>query len=916
MKSTKKIIIGVAIIAALLITIGSALAVEESVLTVSDVKVGKTGGVLASYTDGSETAAFQPGDEITVKVTVRNNGNVPLETIEVAVNADPALGNFPAPQTIPNPLHLQAGQEKEVTYGYKIPASLAAGSYLVGFEVKARDESVPYNEYVSTRTFLLKVEQKQNNVYVDSLALYVNDVKDDNSLTCQEKLKNVEVRAKLVDIGFEPETEVKVTLTNNALGLNLDKTAKIKGESSPAISFSLDTKKITGEHLLTLKVYRAAQFPDKLYDTETLKVTGQDCTVTMSSASPSSASLTLKENAAQQFIVALQNPANVAVSYQWFVDNQAVPEEVTESFVFNAKDQNPVVGNHAVKVTVTGQNVNLNKEWAVKVADRPVDADKFPGKETTNLKDVQDVTKVEKFTLENSFGKVTFSQPVDLSEILFLAEVVSISDGKVTVKAPELSKTPATVTLKKTFQKPLMLKDSVKCIDCVQKSNANGLFVFEVSGFSAYEVVEEQAADFSVSEIVFADVELNAKGVTKLVTVKNVGTFESLSDVQIQLIGVSSNSVSPKYNAQIADGLSTEEQKLDAGESASVTLKIDVPEDENGGKHSIGKLKVTGNSNNGLVAKEVTIYLQPKSLLTVSKVKVNGETNGELSLSEVNDVEVEVSNDYSKDIEDLTVTVKILTKDDDVVDEKEKLIEELASGKEESTTVEFDLKNEDLDENEYHLEISVDGEATDKTKHQTTYTKTVKVDRSDEEVAITRADLTNSKLLCVSKTALHVTVKNNGEKDQNNLLLKVRNSGLNLELVKSNIDLEKYSGSDNEYEATFDLDLTDAAADTYPLTVEVVDSDDVLDSEEVQLEVKACATESTASGTKEYYADEKLAAELQKKIDEYRAVQESQAAAKGNFRETNSYVLLLGVLVAMMFFAAVLSATYLLVKKK
>lgn len=90
-----------------------------------------------------------------------------------------------------------------------------------------------------------------------------------------------------------------------------------------------------------------------------------------------------------------------------------------------------------------------------------------------------------------------------------------------------------------------------------------------------------------------------------------------------------------------------------------------------------------------------------------------------------------------------------------------------------------------------------------------------------------------------------------------------------------------------------------------------------MDSEEVELQVECPAGTSTQeeNSSEEQYADKELAAELQQKIDEYKALQESQAAAKGEFRESNTYVLLLGVLVAMMFFAAVLSATYLLVKK-
>ena len=160
-----------------------------------------------------------------------------------------------------------------------------------------------------------------------------------------------------------------------------------------------------------------------------------------------------------------------------------------------------------------------------------------------------------------------------------------------------------------------------------------------------------------------------------------------------------------------------------------------------------------------------------------------------------------------------------------------------------------------------------------------------------------------------------MTIKNNSDKEFNNLKLRVRKERLESGFEQSNIDLEDYSGNDNEYETTFDLELTYADADIYTLTVEVLDDNDVVASKDVELEVKECLGESTASGNKEYYADEKLKNELQKSLEEYRRAQ-AQPVVKASFRESGEYTMLLGVLVILMAVASVLSMVVLLTRRR
>jgi len=308
---------------------------------------------------------------------------------------------------------------------------------------------------------------------------------------------------------------------------------------------------------------------------------------------------------------------------------------------------------------------------------------------------------------------------------------------------------------------------------------------------------------------------------------------------------------------------------------------------------------------------------QPASLLSIKGIEVNGKSSGKLTVSELNEIEVEIANDHTLDMEDVEVTVRILDVDGTDLEEDTE-IRKIRSGRTEtSDRLEFDLSNEEVDEDEYTIEVEVEGEDEDGDKHTDTQTFTVKVDRERDDLIITRVNLQNSQVFCsLPQTSLDVQIKNVGENDQDGARITVKNSALGVDLQRANIDLDDYAGSDNDYEATFALNLEDAKQGAYMVSVAVYNEDnDLMDTEEVELQVQCPEDTSSEEQESEQYADKELAAELQKKIDEYKAMQESQAS-QGNFRESSSYVLLLGALVAMMFFAAVLSATYMLVKKK
>jgi len=393
--------------------------------------------------------------------------------------------------------------------------------------------------------------------------------------------------------------------------------------------------------------------------------------------------------------------------------------------------------------------------------------------------------------------------------------------------------------------------------------------------------------------------------VTMNVTIKNTGSQgEDLAGLTVALSGVNS-----QYNAQLVGTVPT---TLAAGASITLELKLTVPKDEDGGKHSIGSVSVTSDK----ASASETIYVNPKSFLTIESININDKTSGDLTPEEDNDIEVEIKNSYTENMEDVEVTVTILDVDEEDLEEEE-TIDELDEGDTEEMTFQFDLRGEELDEEEYTIEVVVEGEAEDGSKHKITETKTVDVERENHKVVIDHASISSTTLQCLRQATLQVTVENVGKSNEDDVEVRVQNTLLNLDLRKSNIDLDKFSDSDNDYKATFALDLEKAAPGSYPLLIEVYRDGDLEESTDLNVEITECATTSTTQ-TQSVVTDN-LAAQLQQQLQQDVQAKKAQQAASSvvqtSLRGSDTYVYLLGALIVLVFIALVLALAVVLRKK-
>lgn len=781
-----------------------------------------------------------------------------------------------------------------------------------------------------TITIVVEDEDAQGQIYSDTIDIMFTVVKEakdvvikeaylgDENLTCTKTttlgLKMVNTgkndllpevmvyNQEIIDVSYDAESGEAFPIFNTEPTLSVEYMG-VKGvdEILPGqeavIGIPIDVAGLAGPQ--TLYIYAINPFfwnsEDGFYAGDEATVEIKEIGSCLDSVEPEDTNLIIGDGEPITLSVTLNEEGYNEIN--WYVDEELVYSG-EENYTFS-EDK---TGEYLVKVSI---NANSEEEhiWTITVTDVPL---------SDNLDLSEDGT-----TLENPFAEVVFDEAIDFGNLVNLDEVIIISDSLVAIdaeKVPGLNK-PATITLKKTFTNHKILKSSgfnegefEFCPEdvCQAVSNTEEEFVFTVTGFSTYKVVEDQAADISISNILIEGVD-RGENRSVSITVKNVGSYDSLTDLSAELVKVGNG-----YNAELTGDVPG---TLVAGEEFALTLQLTVPEDESSGKHSIGSLKVTGKNGNETLTKTATIYLDPKNHLVIESIKINGKSSGDLSIKEINEIEVKVQNDYTKDMEEVTVTVKLLDVDDDDL-EKEAEEKEVDKGDDETFTVEFDLMDEDIDKESYTLEITVEGEATDNSEHKVIETKTVDVNREKHEIVIKKASLTSNQLQCLRQTTLPITVENIGKSNEDDVEIKVKNADLRIELGEKGIELEKYSKDDNDYKTTFNLELEDAAAGTYPIAVEVYRDDHLEDTTELTLELKECLTSSTVSQTQVLAADQ-LTQELQQYLQaKQQTTLDQKKIVKTSFRDSSTYVMLLGILVVLVFLAAILALAVAVKKKK
>ncbi len=907
--------------------------VIDNTLGISNVKIN---GDLIE--EGETSAALNPYQEIEVKLTVTNHLDYPVTGVVASLVTNGI--DIKSEETI----NLEAKQSKEISFKDQLSYLLTKGEYKAELTVSGVDyeNNVVENDKDDKFEFTFNLEQEAADLVISKLTVDEEELaelaEDDwEGFTCNP---TATVTMELTNKGTNSEDDVVVTVNGADVEMEFDLKEVDEdgnGEISPntqdTYSVEVPTRDLnSGSNTVKFEITYRDGYKS---DSEILAITKNDCFKEAQSKGETDEEWEVDETDDPWILADEEKMEMKVVLNEDLTGKDYTFEDIVSWYILGENNEEPVASGEVYpfsKDTAKDEpyeivaDVNGEKfSWFVTVTDKP-----FSNELTTNI--AEDDTKVElgsfeNFTVENAYGKIVFSE-ANLNALFNLDEVIKISDGLVavdTVKAPELN-VPAIVTLKKEYEKQIIFvaegfdKEDAEYLPCVEEicqqidySQEDG-FIFTVEEFSTYKVLEDVDADFSVSAIL-VDNSDRGDNVTVDVIVTNSGSLDKITDITVELDGVDGD-----YEAKID---TTEVAELVSQQSFTVKLEFTIPEDEDAGEHSIGSLKVTGKNGEEELTKSSSIKINPKSHLLIESFKVNGKTTGKLNVDEENTIKIKVKNDYSEDLEDVFVTVTILDVDGDDLEEESEEID-LDDGKDEWLEVTFDLSNEDLEDDTYTVEVIAEGVAADDdSEHETITTEEVDVDREDHKVVIKDLDLSASVVQCPTRhSTLEVTVENVGKKNED-VEVTIKNSALGLDEMKK-MELDKYSGDDTKDEVKFFLDsyLANAAAQSYPITIEVeYDKGDETESDEVMIEVIDCAlTQNNASQQQNQLADALLAQQLQQQLQQQMNAQKTQqsvpaSTVKTSFRESSSYTLLLGVLVILVLIAIMLAFAVIMKKK-
>ena len=294
--------------------------------------------------------------------------------------------------------------------------------------------------------------------------------------------------------------------------------------------------------------------------------------------------------------------------------------------------------------------------------------------------------------------------------------------------------------------------------------------------------------------------------------------------------------------------------------SQSATIKVDgyIPKDEIIGNKSIGQINVSSDQYN---AQLFYMYADVKSKLRISDldIEVGDKTDANLQNKEdgykidgeaqpEDDIEfrIKLKNDYTKsediDIENILVTVKIDSIDlgDDLEEEGAEF--DLDPTEDETVTLTFKVPLK-VDEEEYDVEILIEGEDKNNIDYRIVKNFVLEVDKNSHEIRIYNRELSPEIYECNRKGTLDIELMNTGSSNEDEVELEVKSSALGIDARERDIELgNNPDDDDNTYTKTIPINLSDSlVAGTYKIDIKAYYSKDVIDDyKQVDVVVNDC----------------------------------------------------------------------------
>lgn len=293
--------------------------------------------------------------------------------------------------------------------------------------------------------------------------------------------------------------------------------------------------------------------------------------------------------------------------------------------------------------------------------------------------------------------------------------------------------------------------------------------------------------------------------VTGSVTIANNGT----SSVTITSIGVTPKvtSTGQTFTLDEINITLVAPVEIQAGGSAAVALSARIPEDLDAVNKDLREAAfnvadITLKNSAGGTVVSFSAYMQRENNLVFKKVYVKvGERSDSVDdddkVDEVkpgDEVEVEatIENDFNDndDVEIEDVEFAVLIDDHDLDVDEDDDIGDIGPEEDETEFLSFDV-DDDVDDDVYLMEITIEGEDENGARHGERINIDFEVEKNRHEIKISSMSVVPSTVDCGDSITAKVEIANIGRSDEDETTVRVMNEDLEIDTLKSNIDLDE-----------------------------------------------------------------------------------------------------------------------------
>lgn len=300
---------------------------------------------------------------------------------------------------------------------------------------------------------------------------------------------------------------------------------------------------------------------------------------------------------------------------------------------------------------------------------------------------------------------------------------------------------------------------------------------------------------------------------------------------------------------------------LSTGQSETITVEVTLKDDPKAsiGNKTIGDIDI--KSDQYTLSNDIPMYVTAPARFHISDLDVKVGSESETNLDNDTKIEkkakpgdtvlftVELENLFDNDddeyeIEDVEIEIEIKDIDDkdDIKEDTDRF--SISAGSKERKTLEFEIPNKVIDDF-YDVTIKAKGDNKETNeKYTIEWELKINVEKKSHDIVIKEVSLSPEKLICNNLIAnLDVELINQGNKEEDKVVLEIKNSDLNINERFTNIKLGKDYDKDATYKKDMQLNIDEelAVKGKYFLEVNVYFDTSKLDDQKViELEVEGC----------------------------------------------------------------------------